>query len=131
MSAGDHLSGHQFFDVPNVYLHESIDNDPQYWNGAKHKSLSERTSMRVLQPEHPLHTAQDFLHPREDNVYVNDPAVNGAPYTDRGALPDHPRLPHVAHIPGVGDVIGHGHHRIAAARYRGEPVPVMYTVQDP
>lgn len=105
------LQPRQFEGLPNVWQHDSIPRNPGYWLAGRWA----RSERRTLQPDHPLHTTQEYLDPHEENVYVHSPEINGPSYR-----------PRVGHVPGVGDVIADGHHRIAAARLAGRPIEVDY-----
>lgn len=126
MSASDHLNEDQFFGVPGIHLVDHVDDNPAYWNTDRRAKEAPRTERRMLSPEHELHTTQDWIYPNDENVYIKNPSINGTPYGD-GGQPGDNEVPHVVQVPGVGDVIGHGHHRLVAGRVRHEPVPVDYT----
>lgn len=116
------LNAQQFAGLPNFYQHpyQSIPDDPAYWNDIR--IGREPYEIRTLAADHELHTTQEHLDPHDENVYITNPTINDEP----GA----PYYPEVARIPGVGDVVGHGHHRIAAAKLAGRPIKVRYYTPD-
>lgn len=114
------IAWHQGWDVNGEAGEHFRRHDPTTLSG-KHWVDGER---RILQPDHDLHTTQDFWHGFDEDDEIADGSHYLKHPEDYSKAADDD-LPLVGRINGK-DWIGHGHHRLMSDRRLGRPTTVWY-----